>query len=405
MSEHVYDAEEVFERHATTNERWSVHPLMEELKKKAKAKGLWNLWLPLDSAALIKITNARGNDEALYKGPGLTNLEYAHLAREMGKVPWASEIFNCSAPDTGNMEVLLRYGTKEQQERWLLPLLMGDIRSCFAMTEPAVASSDATNIESSIAKSTNGTQYVVNGRKWWTSGACDPRCAIAIFMGKTKTTGPQHEQQSMVLVPMLNNHKVKVVRPLLVFGYDDAPHGHAEVIFDNVVVDVKESLLAREGAGFAIAQGRLGPGRLHHCMRLVGMAERSLDVTYARVKSRVAFGKPLSENSNVLNVLGNCRVEVDGARLLTLYAAHVLDQLGIKDSRARSAVAACKISAPNVACSVIDRCIQLFGGEGVSQDSPLARLYAGARTLRIADGPDEVHLETVAKIDLRRSKL
>ena len=282
---------------------------------------------------------------------------------------------------------------------------MGDIRSCFAMTEPAVASSDATNIESSIVKSANGKQYIVNGKKWWTSGACDPRCAIAIFMGKTKTTGPQHEQQSMVLIPMLNNPKVKVMRPLLVFGYDDAPHGHAEAIFDNVVVDVKESLLGCEGAGFAISQGRLGPGRLHHCMRLVGMAERSLDVTYARAKSRVAFGKPLSENSNVLNVLGNCRVEVNGARLLTLYAAHVLDQLGIKDSRARSAVAACKISAPNVACSVIDRCIQLFGGEGVSQDSPLARLYAGARTLRIADGPDEVHLETVAKIDLRRSKL
>ena len=405
MSEHVYDAEEVFEKHATTNARWSVHPLMEELKKKAKAKGLWNLWLPLDSAALMKITNAHSNDEALYKGPGLTNLEYAHLAREMGKVPWASEIFNCSAPDTGNMEVLLRYGTKDQQEKWLLPLLMGDIRSCFAMTEPAVASSDATNIESSIVKSANGKQYIVNGKKWWTSGACDPRCTIAIFMGKTKTTGPQHEQQSMVLIPMLNNPKVKVMRPLLVFGYDDAPHGHAEVIFDNVVVDVKESLLGCEGAGFAISQGRLGPGRLHHCMRLVGMAERSLDVTYARAKSRVAFGKPLSENSNVLNVLGNCRVEVNGARLLTLYAAHVLDQLGIKDSRARSAVAACKISAPNVACSVIDRCIQLFGGEGVSQDSPLARLYAGARTLRIADGPDEVHLETVAKIDLRRSKL
>jgi len=405
MTEYIYAAEEVFEKHALTNERWSVHPLMEELKAKAKSIGLWNLWLPFDSAALIKISNVQNGDEHLYKGPGLTNLEYAHLAREMGKSPWASEIFNCSAPDTGNMEVLLRYGTKEQQERWLLPLLMGNIRSCFAMTEPLVASSDATNIESSITKSANGKQYIVNGRKWWTSGAMDPRCSVAIFMGKTKVSGPEHEQQSMVLVPMFKNPKVCVVRPLLVFGYDDAPHGHAEVIFDNVVVDVEDSLLSTEGAGFAIAQGRLGPGRLHHCMRLVGMAERALDVTYKRVDSRVAFGKKLSQNANVLNILGTCRVEVEGARLLTLYAAHVLDELGIKDNRARSAVAICKISAPRTACDTIDKCIQLFGGAGVCQDTPLARLWAGARTLRIADGPDEVHLETVAKLDLRFSRL
>lgn len=401
MHAHVYKAEEALENHAATPERWEVSPIVEELKEKAKRAGLWNLWLPLDSAALLKITDDGGS--SLFAGPGLTNLEYAHLAEEMGRSVWASEAFNCSAPDTGNMEVLLRYGSAEQQDKWLRPLLLGEIRSCFAMTEPAVASSDATNIESAITR--HGADYILNGRKWWTSGACDPRCKVIIFMGKTAGDNSgvaKHKQQSMVLCPM-DAPGVKVVRPLTVFGYDDAPHGHAEVTFTNVRVNAASSILLGEGRGFEIAQGRLGPGRLHHCMRLIGMGERALELASARSKSRVAFGKPLSHNGNVLQQLGRCRVTLDGARLLTLQAAHSLDQHGIKV--ARGAVASCKVAAPAAALSVIDSAIQLHGGMGVSQDAPLARLYAGARTLRLADGPDEVHLETIAKMEIRRAKL
>lgn len=403
MHAHVYKAEEELEAHAITPDRWSVSPVVESLKSAAKAAGLWNLWLPLDSAALLKITPRDGTDATLFAGPGLTNLEYAHLAEVMGRSVWASEAFNCSAPDTGNMEVLLRYGTMEQQERWLRPLLTGDIRSCFAMTEPAVASSDATNIESAIVR--DGTDYVLNGRKWWTSGACDPRCKVIIFMGKTTRDGSgiaKHRQQSMVLCPM-DAPGVTVIRPLTVFGYDDAPHGHAEMTFDDVRVKAEASILLGEGRGFEIAQGRLGPGRLHHCMRLIGMGERALEIASERAKKRVAFGAPLARNGNVLQRLGQCRVTLDGARLLTLQAAHALDVHGIKV--ARGAVAACKVAAPAASISVIDTAIQIHGGAGVSQDTPLARLYAGARTLRLADGPDEVHLETIAKMELRRSKL
>ena len=401
MRAHVYKAEEALEAHAETSERWSVHSTVEELKAKAKLAGLWNLWLPMDSAALLKIQDTSGS--SLFAGPRLTNLEYAHLAQEMGRSVWASEAFNCSAPDTGNMEVLLRYGSAAQQDKWLRPLLLGEIRSCFAMTEPAVASSDATNIESAIVR--EGNDYVLNGRKWWTSGACDPRCKLIIFMGKTARDDsgvPIHKQQSMVLCSM-DAPGVRVVRPLTVFGYDDAPHGHAEVTFTNVRVGADESILLGEGRGFEIAQGRLGPGRLHHCMRLIGMGERSLELAASRATSRVAFGKPLASNGNVLQRLGQCRVTLDGARLLTLQAAHMLDKQGIKV--ARGAVAACKVAAPAAALSVIDAAIQIHGGMGVSQDTPLARLYAGARTLRLADGPDEVHLETIAKMEVRRSKL
>jgi len=403
MRAHVYKAEESLEAHAETSERWNVHPLVEELKAKAKIAGLWNLWLPMDSAALLKIQDAGGSGSSLFAGPGLTNLEYAHLAQEMGRSVWASEAFNCSAPDTGNMEVLLRYGSAAQQDKWLRPLLLGQIRSCFAMTEPAVASSDATNIESAIVR--DGRDYVLNGRKWWTSGACDPRCKLIIFMGKTARDDsgtPKHEQQSMVLCAM-DAPGVRVVRPLTVFGYDDAPHGHAEMTFTNVRVIANESILLGEGRGFEIAQGRLGPGRLHHCMRLIGMGERALELAASRAKSRVAFGQPLASNGAVLQRLGQCRVTLDGARLLTLQAAHLLDKCGIKV--ARGAVAVCKVAAPTAALSVIDAAIQIHGGAGVSGDTPLARLYAGARTLRLADGPDEVHLETIAKLEFSRSRL
>ena len=402
MVEHALPAEAALEAHAASDARWSVSPETERIKTLAKRAGLWNLWLPADSRELLKISAPAGADGALLQGPGLSNLEYAHLAAEMGQSVWASEFFNCSAPDTGNMEVLLRYGTRAQQETWLKPLLLGRVRSCFAMTEPAVASSDATNIASSIA--TDGTDYVLNGRKWWTSGACDPRCALAIFMGKTAPDGaaPKHKQQSMVLVPM-NAPGVRVLRPLTVFGYDDAPHGHAEVTFTDVRVDRNESVLLGEGRGFEIAQGRLGPGRLHHCMRLIGMGERALSLAARRAADRVAFGKPLAANGNVLQTLGVMRVTLDGARLATLEAARRLDKEGNKT--AKGAIAACKVAAPKAALSVIDAAIQLHGGLGVCDDQPLARMFAGARTLRLADGPDEVHLETIAKMELRRAKL
>jgi acyl-CoA dehydrogenase len=379
MDEQVYPNEKKHYEQIQAGDRWQPTAIMESLKGKARAAGLWNLFLP----------------ESEY-GAGLTNLEYATLCEIMGRSFMASEVFNCSAPDTGNMEVLVRYGSPEQKERWLKPLLAGEIRSCFAMTEPDVASSDATNIRSSIAR--QGDEYVLNGRKWWTSGAGDPRCKICIFMGKTDPSAPTHKQQSMILVPM-NASGVKVQRMLTVFGYDDAPHGHAEVVFDNVRVPAGNMLLG-EGRGFEIAQGRLGPGRIHHCMRLIGQAERALESMCKRVKQRIAFGKPLSEQGTLRADIADSRMEIDQARLLTLKAAAMMDAVGNKAARAE--IAMIKVVAPNVALRVIDRAIQAHGGAGVSGDFGLAYAYASSRTLRLADGPDEVHREAIAKLELQR---
>ena len=382
MQSNIYPNEgNYFDYIEKSKSRWVVPPIMEELKDKAKIARLWNLFLP----------------DSKY-GAGLSNLEYAPLAEIMGRSFIASEIFNCSAPDTGNMEVLVRYGTKEQQNKWLKPLLDGKIRSAFAMTEPGVASSDATNISSLIEN--DGDNYVINGHKWWTSGAMDPRCKIIIFMGKTDKNAERHNQQTMVLVPM-DTKGVNIIRPLTVFGYDDAPHGHAEMTFENVRVP-KRNVLLGEGRGFEIAQGRLGPGRIHHCMRLIGMAERALEDLCRRVENRITFGKPISERGVVREFIADSRIDIEQSRLLTLKAADMMDRVGNKIARAE--IAMIKIIVPNMALNVLDRAIQLHGGAGVSGDFWLSHAWAGARTLRLADGPDEVHKAHLAKIELGRQK-
>ena len=376
MDEHIYPNEQRF-LDEIESDRWKPARIIEELKPKARAAGLWNLFMP---------------DQE--NGAGLTNLEYAPLCEIVGRSSMAAEVFNCSAPDTGNMEVLARYGTSDQKEKWLRPLLAGEIRSCFAMTEPAVASSDATNIEASIVR--DGNHYVIDGRKWWTSGAGDPRCKIAIFMGKTDPSAPPHKQQSMILVPM-DAPGVKIERMLTVFGYDHAPHGHGQVTFENVRVPVSNILLG-EGRGFEIAQGRLGPGRIHHCMRCIGVAERAIETMCKRVQARVAFGRPLAEQGTIRAGIAKSRMEVEQARLLTLKAAYMMDTVGNK--AARSEIAMIKVIAPNMTLRVLDRAIQAHGGAGVSQDTFLAAAWANVRTLRLADGPDEVHMESIAKHEL-----
>ena len=384
MDEHIYPNEEAYREHfKTTDNLWKSPPLMDELKEKAKNAGLWNLFLP-ESA----------------HGAGLTNLEYAPLAEIMGRVFFASEVFNCNAPDTGNMEVIDRYGSEAQKEQWLKPLLNGEIRSCFSMTEPRVASSDATNIESPIVL--DGDEYVINGRKWWSSGAMNEACKIIIFMGKTDPENPnRHKQQSMILVPM-DTKGIEIIRPLSVFGYIDQPFGHAEINFDNVRVP-KENIILGEGRGFEIAQGRLGPGRIHHCMRLIGMAKRALEMMCERAENRIAFGRPLSKQGSVRESIALSASEIEQARLLTLMTADKMDRYGNKE--ASDLISMIKVVGPRMACEVIDRAIQIHGAGGVSGDYFLAEAYAGARTLRLADGPDEVHLASLAKKILKQKEM
>lgn len=375
MDGNIYPNEKAYHEEINSGDRWQPLELIENLKEKAKAEGLWNLFLPEVS--------------------GLTNLEYAPLAEIMGRVYWASEVFNCSAPDTGNMEVLERYGSSEQQEVWLKPLLNGEIRSCFSMTEPEVASSDATNISASILR--DGDEYILNGRKWWSTGAGDSRCKLSIFMGKTDANAPKHLQQSMILVPM-DADGVKIERNLQVFGFDDAPNGHSEISFTDVRVPASNLLLG-EGRGFEIAQGRLGPGRVHHCMRLIGVAERALELMKSRAKSRIAFGKPLAEQGVLRSWIAEARNEIEMARLLVLKTAWMMDEVGNKV--ARKEIAMIKAVVPPMTLKIVDRAIQAHGGAGVCEDFPLANFWIIARMLRIADGPDEVHLESIAKMELK----
>ncbi len=385
MDAHVYPAVDIYERQNAEGERWKVIPILEQLKAKAKAEGLWNLFLPPSP-----------HDDGDYRGAGLTNLDYALCAEQMGRVSWASEVFNCSAPDTGNMEVLHRYGSPEQKAKWLKPLLAGEIRSAFLMTEPAVASSDATNIATSIVR--DGADYVINGHKWWSSGVGDPRCKIAIVMGKTDPKRARHEQQSQILVP-LDTPGVRVVRMLPVFGYDEAPHGNADVVLDNVRVPVGNLILG-EGRGFEIAQGRLGPGRIHHCMRALGVAEVALEKMTQRLLSRVTFGKKIAEHSVWEQRIAEARIDIEMTRLLCLKAADMMDKVGNK--AAQLEIAMIKVAAPRVALRVIDDAIQAHGGMGVTTDAGLARAYAHIRTLRLADGPDEVHCRAIARLEIRK---
>ncbi len=388
MDAHVYPAVPTYEQQHEEGERWKVIPVVEELKAKAKAAGLWNMFMPPGSG------HPHVDESFQFEGLQCTNLEYALLAEMMGRVEFASEVFNCSAPDTGNMEVLNRFGTREQKDRWLKPLMNGEIRSAFLMTEPAVASSDATNIETRIER--DGDDYIINGRKWWSSGMGDPRCKVAIVMGKTNPDAPLHQQQSQILVPM-DAPGIKTLRMLPVFGYDDAPHGHAEVVLENVRVPIRDSLILGEGRGFEISQARLGPGRIHHCMRTIGSAEVALEKMCKRLLTRTAFGKPIAEHSVWEERIARARIDIEMTRLLCLKAADMMDKVGNK--AARTEIAMIKVQAPTMALKVIDDAIQAHGGGGVTSDFGLAKAYAGQRTLRLADGPDEVHNRTIARLE------